>query len=183
MAGYVTAVPAFVLRGLPAWERNFYSQTGLSMARVLVYDEVYREKRAKDLGPCVDSNSQTSVPQRSALPMTPQTRRCVIWCIDGINLFISCAIHRLNTAPLINLFGNKYFAAWEARNICNSVKTNLLRFHLIFLFFDPSKPLWRSDEFLLTLRLLSVYWRVWMQKPINANSTFLRVRPSSNRAK
>ena len=47
----------------------------------------------------VDSNSQTSVPQRSALPMTPQTRRCVMWCIDGINLFISCAIHRLNTAP------------------------------------------------------------------------------------
>ena len=43
---------------------------------------------------------QTSVPQRSALPIAPRTRRFVMWCIDGINLFISCAIHtRLITAP------------------------------------------------------------------------------------
>ena len=38
--------------------------------------------------PCVDSNSQTSVPQRSALPMMPRTSHCVMWCIDGKNLFI-----------------------------------------------------------------------------------------------
>ena len=74
MISDITLLGSYFLWGLGA---KFYSQTGLSMARVLVYGGLYREKRAKDFGPCVDSNSQTSVPQRSALPMMPRTNKAL----------------------------------------------------------------------------------------------------------